>query len=286
VAVLTETARAKINLTLRVLGRRPDAYHELESLVVFAATGDRLTLDPEAPDGFTMSGPSAAAIEGINLVERVLSELRAMASGLAYGHFHLEKHLPVAAGIGGGSADAAAAIRLLQKRYPGHAAVAALAAQAERLGADIPACLVSRALVMSGRGERLRPLQTFEPLAAVIVNPRLPLATADVFRALASGPVAADLAPHGWPGGLSAHETIALICDRPNDLEPVARRLLPDISVVLDDVTRLPGCRLSRMSGSGPTCFGLFEDQDTAARAAADLTRRRPEWWVRPATLA
>lgn len=284
--LLAQLARAKINLTLRVHGRRVDGYHELESLVVFADTGDRLTLDADAPSGFSISGPTATAIDGPNLVERVLMVLRASAPDLQPGHFHLEKQLPVAAGIGGGSADAAAAIQLLEQRFAGNAAVAALAADAARLGADIPACLVSRALVMRGIGERLRPLRRFAPIPAVLVNPRVPLATAHVFRALAAPPTPPVEGPLEWPEELAVPEAIELVLNRPNDLEPVARRLQPAIEPVLGALRGLPGCRLVRMSGSGPTCFGLFEDRRDAELGAKALARDQPQWWSTATTLS
>lgn len=285
-AVLVEAARAKINLTLRVLGRRPDGYHELESLVAFADVGDRLTLDTEASDGFSLAGPTAPAVEGPNLVERVMAAVRAADPGLPLGHVHLEKHLPVAAGIGGGSADAAAALRLIQRRWPGRPAIAQIAADAAQLGADTPACLMSRALVMTGIGERLWPLAKLDPLPAVLVNPRVPLATANVFRALDARPMAVDTAPLDWPEALTASDAVRLIADRPNDLEPVARKLEPAIEGVLAELSKQPGCRLTRMSGSGPTCFGVFDSQAGAKAAADALSRAHPAWWVQATALS
>lgn len=286
-AVIAQRAPAKVNLTLRVLGQRPDGFHALESLVVFADVGDRLTLDPSLADGFSITGPMAAAIEGDNLVERVLALAREAAPELAIGHLHLEKQLPVAAGLGGGSADAAAAIRAILARHPGQLALARLVASAARLGADVPACLLSRALVMRGIGESVAPLRRFTPVHAVLVNPRLPLATAAVFEALAAGPASVDSPPLDWPdeiGGLD--DLMALIADRPNDLEAPARRLLPIIGDMLETLARLPGCRLARMSGSGPTCFGVFDTSEAAELAASQLRRDKPGWWVTPAMLA
>lgn len=285
-AVLAEAARAKINLTLRVLGRRPDGYHELDSLVAFADVSDSLTLDTDAPDGFSLSGPTATAVDGPNLVERVMEAVRDCNPGVSLGHVHLEKHLPVAAGIGGGSADAAAALRLIQRRWPGRPAIAKIAADAARLGADIPACLMSRALVMTGIGERLRPLARLEPLPAVLVNPRVPLATGSVFKALAAPPVPADAEPFTWPEVLSSGEAVRLIADRPNDLEPVARRLAPAIAGVLAALADTAGCRLARMSGSGPTCFGLFGSDTGAKAAAVALSQAHPGWWVQATALS
>jgi 4-diphosphocytidyl-2-C-methyl-D-erythritol kinase len=285
-ADIVEMAPAKINLALRVLGRRPDGYHALESLLAFADAADRLTLDPSQPDGFSMAGPTAGAIGGPNLVARVLSLVRAAAPGLPIGHIHLDKHLPVAAGIGGGSADAAAALRLILRRHPGEPRLAALASEAVGLGADVPACLKSRALVMGGIGESVRPLRRLAPLHAVLVNPGPPLSTASVFQTLAAPPVPEGARPLDWPEAIETlGDLMTLIADRPNDLEAPARRLLPVIGTVLDRLAALPGCRLARMSGSGPTCFGLFDTPKAAATAAAALARAQPDWWVRAVLL-
>ena len=285
-AVIAEMAPAKVNLTLRVRGRRTDGYHDLESLVAFADVADRLTLDPRKRDGFSMSGPSAAAVEGPNLVERVIARAHAVAPGVPFGHMHLAKHLPVAAGIGGGSADAAAALRAILRRHPDEPRLAQLAADAVGLGSDVPACLVVRALVMRGIGEIVLPFRHWTPVAAVLANPRVPLATAAVFEALAARPVPPDTRPLAWPETIEDFDTLLdLLADRPNDLEPPALALRPVISDVLEALARLPGCRLVRMSGSGPTCVGLYKDQGAAGIAAARLQQAKPGWWVTAATL-
>ncbi len=286
-SVIAERARAKVNLTLRVLGRRADRYHALESLVVFADAADRVTLDPGRDDGFAMDGPTAGAVEGDNLVARVLASAREAAPELPFGHLHLEKHLPVAAGIGGGSADAAAAIRAILRRHPGALPLVRLVASSSRLGADLPACLVSRALVMRGIGEEVTPLGSFAPVHAVLVNPRVPLATAEVFRALAAPPVTLDAQPLDWPEAVeNLDQLLRLIADRPNDLEPPARKMLPVIAEMLDALGALPGCRLARMSGSGPTCFGLYDELQTAEAAERQLRASHAGWWVTATTLA
>jgi 4-diphosphocytidyl-2-C-methyl-D-erythritol kinase len=282
-AVIAERAPAKINVTLRVLGRRPDGYHALESLVAFADASDRLTLDPSRPDGLSVAGPAAAGIVGENLLTRVLAEAQRLTPDLAFGHLHLDKHLPVAAGIGGGSADAAAAVRAILRRHPGEQRLKALATAATNFGADVPACLVARALVMYGTGEVVRPLRHFASVEAVLVNPRRPLATASVFKALEAAPVA-DGSELYWPGEIEGLDALlATIGDRPNDLERPARQLMPPISEMLSALSALPGCRLARMSGSGPTCYGLFDK--AAAAAAAELARAEPGWWVTAARL-
>ena len=283
---IVEWGRAKVNLTLRVIGRRDDGYHALESLVAFADVADRITLDPARPDGFSMDGPAAGAVAGDNLVARVLSLAREAAPELSFGHLHLEKQLPVAAGIGGGSADAAAAIRAVLRRHPGTLSLTRLVASASRLGADIPACLLSQALVMRGIGEVVTPLHGFAPVHAVLVNPGVPLATAQVFEALAAGPAPADAEPLDWPEEIASLDALVRIAaNRPNDLEPPARAALPVIGEVLDALRKLPGCRLARMSGSGPTCFGLFDGPDAAEVAESELSAAHPDWWVAATTL-
>lgn len=284
--VIAEWARAKVNLTLRVLGRRADGYHALESLVVFADAADRLTLVADQADGFSMDGPTAGAVEGDNLVARVLSLAREAAPELAFGHLHLEKDLPVAAGIGGGSADAAAAIRAILRRHPGVLPLVRLVASASRLGADVPACLLSRALVMRGIGEEVMPLRHLAPVHAVLVNSGVPLSTAAVFQALAATPVPAEAQPLDWPEEIDGLEDlIQIIAGRPNDLELPARKLLPAIGDMLDALAALPGCRLARMSGSGATCFGLFDGPQAAQAAERQLRGSHPAWWVATTTL-
>jgi 4-diphosphocytidyl-2-C-methyl-D-erythritol kinase len=260
-----------------VTGRRADGYHLLDSLVVFLDLADELTLVPAAALDVRTRGPMAEDLPAgeANIVLRAARALARATGAIQGAAITLDKRLPVAAGIGGGSADAAAALRGLCRLWGVRPAPEALAELALGLGADVPACLDGRPLRMRGVGERLDPLAGLPPLDLVLVNPRRPLATADVFRALRLPPgrveepsAALDLAPLDrlWPSR--------------NDLEAPAQALLPEIGRVLAGLRETPGCRLARMSGSGPTCFGLFADLRAAQAAALELARRHPGWWV------
>lgn len=288
---LTTRARAKVNLDLRVLGRRADGYHELESLVAFAGVGDTLSLEPGAPLSLTIAGPRAEGldVDDGNLVLRAARALAATRPGLRTGRFHLVKRLPVASGIGGGSADAAAALRLLA-RLNGIAPADPLLRQvAAGVGADVPVCLDSRARVMAGIGEKLGPVLRLPPLFAVLVNPGIGVETVAVFRALdlkAGEAVSEARAAASFAVPASAAELRIQLASTANDLAPSAQRVAPAITEVLERIAALPGCRLARMSGSGATCFALFDDCTASAAAAKALQRERPDWWVKPALLS
>jgi 4-diphosphocytidyl-2-C-methyl-D-erythritol kinase len=288
-ASLTTRARAKVNLDLLVLGRRADGYHELDSVVAFAGIGDELSLDPEGPLGLTISGPRRAGLhaDADNLVLRAAGAFLAACPGSRAGAFHLVKRLPVASGIGGGSADAAAALRLLARLNDVSPVAPTLGEIAAGIGADVPVCLESRARVMSGVGEGLGPVLRPPPLPALLVNPGVPVETVAVFKALGlslgerHGPGReADAAPPRtqpeWLRTLSASR---------NDLEPPALRVAPIVAQVLGRLRGLPGCHLARMSGSGATCFALFDTWASAREAARGLTREQPDWWVRSTVL-
>lgn len=302
-ARIEESAPAKINLTLEILGRRSDGYHELKSLVAFAVdAADRVTLQPDRAFALTADGPEAIAIGGPNLIETVAAAVEADRPGLRFGHFHLEKNLPVASGIGGGSADAAAAIRALaraNKIADPHAAFAKLAAA---IGADIPVCIgqpssgrasatdVTAALMM-GIGQRVwRPahgtLLPADGLAAILVNPRVAVATGAVFKAL-SAPAIDRTHDDGLylESFRSIPETLTYIAASRNDLEAPAIALAPVIADVLAQLRALPNCRLARMSGSGATCFALFDDIAQAKAAAVTIRNQQPNWWVTPTRL-
>ena len=270
-------ARAKVNLYLHVTGRRADGYHELDSLLVRATLADRLWLSPAGEDRLELSGPFASALpEGAGdgeLTMRALEAARAAAGVDARFHARLEKNIPVAAGLGGGSADAAAMLE----------AFCAMAAPgldparlAPSLGADVPACLWRRPAQASGAGERLRPAAPLPPCALVLVNPRTPLATAAVFARRRGGfgaprPLAAPLR--------DAAALAAALAERSNDLEEAAIALAPETARVLAALRAEKGVLLARMSGSGATCFGLVETPAQARRIAARLGRRHPDWW-------
>ncbi|KAB2851589.1 MAG: 4-(cytidine 5'-diphospho)-2-C-methyl-D-erythritol kinase [Hyphomicrobiaceae bacterium] len=281
-----ELARAKVNLTLRVLGRRPDGYHELESIVVFADVGDRVAMAPARVPMVEASGPFARAIAGTNLLERAISAVTARWPQARIGSLSLEKNLPVAAGLGGGSADAAAALRAIRRANRELGSDSDWRALALTLGSDVPACLESRAALMRGRGDRLEVLAGFPSLDAVIVNPMLPLPTADVFAALMAPPYSAT-SQSAVAARVPVERSRLLdhLALAGNDLEPPAVRLCPAIEAVLGRLRQDGRARLARMSGSGPTCFALYASAGDAKGAAADLKRLEPQWWVRAVTL-
>jgi 4-diphosphocytidyl-2-C-methyl-D-erythritol kinase len=275
-ASLTEPAPAKVNLFLHIVGRRVDGYHLLDSLAVFTEAGDVLQAAEADALSLRLEGPFAGglAAELDNLVLRAARALAAETGIAARGRLVLQKNLPVASGIGGGSADAAAALRLLCRLWRTTPDADALARIAAGLGADVPVCLASRAARMGGIGEHLDPAPSLPDCGIVLVNPGAPLATADVFRTRQDGWSPAALLPGTWS------DTAAMAADLGalrNDLEPAAINLQPVIGDVLGALSGVAGCLLARMSGSGATCFGLFADAGAAARAAEDL--RRPGWW-------
>jgi len=280
--VPVEHAPAKVNLALHVLGRRADGYHELHSLCVFTELGDTLRAEPAGADRLTVGGPFGADLPTgrSNLIVRALEKFRtrfpgALPEGVA---IHLDKHLPVAAGLGGGSADAAAALRLLLGLSRAEIAPAALFDLAATLGADVPMCLASRACEISGIGEIVRPLALFPPIHLVLANPGEALGTADVFRTLETR----DNPPMPPIGdGFDRAAALSLwLADTRNDLEAPARALVPAIGTLIAQLAASPGCALARMSGSGATVFGLFGSAAAAHQAAQDLRRAVPGAWV------
>jgi 4-diphosphocytidyl-2-C-methyl-D-erythritol kinase len=284
---LVERAPAKVNLTLRVLGRRADGYHDIESLVVFANLGDRLTLTPGNDLTLRVVGASAAqsGADADNLVLKATRALAARVPALRAGAFCLEKNLPVAAGLGGGSADAAAALRLLARVNRLAPDDARISEAARATGADVPVCLDPRARVMRGIGDILSAPLPLPRLPAVLVNPGVAVPTKLVFagwrpsanpvRALAG---AADLA--GSEDKISEQQLLEWLGRDGNDLEAPAIALAPAIADVLAALRGVAGCRLARMSGSGATCFALFSSAADATVAAKDLRARLPGWWI------
>jgi 4-diphosphocytidyl-2-C-methyl-D-erythritol kinase len=290
--VITERAPAKINLTLEVLGRRLDGYHELLSLVAFAGLGDVLSLDTDQAIGLAASGPFAAEISGPNIVETALRLLGEQAPQLKLGAVHLEKRLPVAAGIGGGSADAAALLRAVAKANSEHRERFDWTALAVRLGADVAVCLRSRAAWMSGAGEVVEPLAVPLPaLNVVLVNPRARVPadkTAQVFRAFAASAISAGRRPAtlGKRQVGSRVELMALLAAGSNHLEAPAIAVVPELVDVLEALSALPGIELVRLSGAGPTCYGIFPSAHTAEAAAAALKSVHSAWWIEATVLA
>jgi 4-diphosphocytidyl-2-C-methyl-D-erythritol kinase len=279
-----EKAPAKVNLTLRVLGRRADGYHELESLVAFAGVGDALTFVPGDALTLIVSGPTAPAAgdSADNLVLKAARALAERTAGLTLGRFALSKRLPVAAGLGGGSADAAAALRLLAQANGIALDDPRLMQAALATGADVPVCLDPRPRLMCGVGDVLSAPLDLPRLFAVLINPGVAVSTREVFAAL-NLPPAAPPAPAGAPPAPSA--LLAEIASGRNDLEQPAIELEPVIADVLSVISKLPGCRLARMSGSGATCFGLFETNAAATAAARTVRVGYPQWWVRATVL-
>lgn len=291
---LVEEGRAKVNLSLRVVGRRADGYHDLESVVAFADCADRLTLEPGGELRLATTGPLAAACgeTSDNLVFKAAKLLADAVPNLKIGAFALDKVLPVAAGIGGGSADAAAALRLLARLNNLSLDDPRLQEVALATGADVPVCLFSRACDMTGVGEQLLPL-ALPSMPCVLVNPRVPVATKDVFRELGlrNGELlvgATDvLEAPAWPEqGGSIADWVDVLETVANDLEAPALRIEPVIGDVLEVLRSSAGVKLARMSGSGATCFAIYGVPAEAHAAAENIRRDHPGWWVHAGTLS
>ena len=286
---LVTRAPAKVNLTLHIRGRRADGYHDLESLVCFAGVADMLRLEPGDALSLSIEGPTAmAAGDGDdNLVLRAARNLNERVAGLRLGAFHLTKRLPVAAGIGGGSSDAAAALRLLARLNALPLDDPRLMEAARVTGADVPVCVNAQARMMAGIGDELGPLLILPPLFAVLVNPGVAVETRLVFSKIGLAPgEAGDTARHPDISKASDITSLLTLLRRGrNDMEDAASVIAPSIAQVLGVLAVTPGCRLARMSGSGATCFGLFETCRTAARAAKVLRRDHPDWWAKATVL-
>ena len=292
--VLSDQARAKVNLTLRVNGRRADGFHDLESVVAFADCADRLTLSPGSNLDLKMSGPLAQACgeTSDNLVLKAARLLAERVPDMKAGSFSLDKALPVAAGIGGGSADAAAALRLLSQLNGLALDDPRIIEVAQLTGADVPVCVNSLGCVMTGVGETLQPL-SLPTMPCVMVNPGVPVATKDVFKALGLrngellvGATDVLLQDH-WPDAkASLEDWVEALAASSNDLEAPAMRVQPVIGEVIAALNATNGAWLARMSGSGATCFAIYENTAEAGRAAEKLRRDHPGWWVHAGTLS
>lgn len=284
---LVARAPAKVNLTLRVLRRRADGFHDLASVVVFAGVADRLSLVPGPSLSLSVSGSRAqeAGPEGDNLVLKAARGLIERLPWLRAGAFYLQKRLPVAAGLGGGSSDAAAALRLLAQLNTLPPDTPELLDAARATGSDVPVCLDPRARIMEGVGDRLSPPLHLPRLFAVLVNCGVAVPTAPVFRTLGLAP-GADLPgpehPAMLPAGAGALQAIAAL---PNDLERPAVALAPEIAHCCDLLRAMPEAGMVRMSGSGATVFALTADCHAAARLARRVAQAEPGWWVRPTVL-
>jgi 4-diphosphocytidyl-2-C-methyl-D-erythritol kinase len=272
-------APAKVNLYLHIVGRRADGYHLLDSLIAFADIGDHLTAEPAAAFSLEVSGSEAASLPSTgddNLVLRAARLLAAHTGIAKAATLRLEKNLPVTAGIGGGSSDAAAALRALRRLWRLPVEDATLRAVAAGLGADIPACVGGRPVWVAGIGEEIEPAQMLPEAGILLANPRRPLPTASVFAAR-----------RGLFGGAGRFEPMPpdatglarILSHRRNDLTDAAIGLVPEIATVLARLDALPGALLARMSGSGATCFALFRDRGAAERARGVLAAAEPLWW-------
>lgn len=274
----TELAPAKINLALHVLGRRPDGYHELDSIVAFADVADRLTFERADDWSLDIAGPFAAELGNTpdNLVLKAARGFARTFADEARYRITLEKHLPVASGIGGGSADAAATLRALRRLSGGNIDSGKLSALAASLGADVPVCLTGKSCRMRGIGERIDLLTDLAPMPAVLVNPRREVATAQVFAKLALKPgdkAFAELEEGADPASCR------------NDLSPPALTVAPVIGEVIAALQSKTDLRFARMSGSGATCFGIFASIAAAEAAARDIAALHRDWWVMPTVI-
>ncbi len=286
-------APAKINLTLRISGRRSDGYHELESLVVFAPFGDRLTFSPNGPLDLDVSGPMADGAGPVadNLVLRAARALVDRIDGLRLGRFALHKELPSGAGLGGGSADAAAALRLIARANGISLDDPRVHDAARATGADVPVCLDPRPRVMRGIGEILSAPAMLPQLGIVIIHPGFALPTGPVFKALGLAPGQPYTGRGSRSGGVppplppERESLLAWLACEHNDLEAPAIATAPAVAGVLAVIAGLACCRLARMSGSGSACFGLFNDGEVAATAAKHVASTQPSWWVRAGVL-
>jgi 4-diphosphocytidyl-2-C-methyl-D-erythritol kinase len=283
---VTAFAPAKVNLYLHITGRRADGYHLLDSLIVFPDIGDNITAEVAPGLSLAIVGPEATSLagrHGNNLVLRAARMLGGHTATTAGAALRLQKNLPVAAGIGGGSSDAAAAIRALTALWGLSLGEPALCDLAVRLGADVPACIHARPVWVGGIGERIEPAAGLPPAGILLANPRIELPTAAVF--------AARSGPFGDPGRFAPMPKDAVglaqaLISRRNDLTGAAIGLVPEIGAVLARLERLPGALIARMSGSGPACFALFRDRVTAERACGVLSASEPGWWCAAGALA
>ena len=276
---LTAFAPAKVNLYLHVIGRRTDGFHLLDSLIAFADIGDRITAEPAAGMSLEISGPEAAGLADLGQDNLVLRAARLLANhtGLTCGAaLHLEKNLPVAAGVGGGSSDAAAVLRVLAELWQLSIGEEALRGLGARLGADIPVCLYGRAAWVGGVGERIEAAWDLPDAGILLANPRKELPTAAVFAAR-RGPFSEAERFTPMPG--DAIGLVRALLPRRNDLTSPAIGFVPAICMVLARLARLPGALIARMSGAGATCFALFPDRCEAEEARRALASAEPDWW-------
>jgi 4-diphosphocytidyl-2-C-methyl-D-erythritol kinase len=282
---IVRTARAKINLALHVVGQRADGYHLLDTLVTFAPFGDEIAAEADDRLSLEVHGPFGETLKADpdgNLVLRAASlladEAMRRGAGPVGARIRLDKHLPIASGVGGGSADAAATLLALNDLWNLDIAQSRLAEIGLMLGADVPMCLAGVPARVTGIGEHVAPGPGMPEHGLVLVNPRVPIATPAVFRSLKKRDHAPmpDL-PDAWD---DVDHLVDWLKTTRNDLQPPAETIAPAVGEVMAVMTALPGCRLARMSGSGATCFGIFDDRAAAIEAQTTLRRERANWWI------
>ena len=280
-AILTYQAHAKINLYLHIIGKRGDGYHLLDSCIAFTKLCDTLIVEPSNTLSLNVSGAFSSSLfeiaEDDNLILRA-ARLLADTTGIRAGaSLSLVKRLPVAAGLGGGSADAAATLNSLIKFWKVDVRKINLPELALSLGADVPACLTTRPPFVGGIGEQIFPAPNLPRAGLLLINPREPLATGDVFAGY-SASYSNEARFTANPSNVS--ELSALLVRRRNDLTDIVLRLCPVVGEILEVLATTPGCHLARMTGSGATCFGLFDNLNAAAKAAKVL--ECDKWWIMP----
>jgi 4-diphosphocytidyl-2-C-methyl-D-erythritol kinase len=275
-------APAKINLALHVCGRRADGYHLLDSLVVFTGIGDRVVVRKNDELKLVIEGPFRKALtnEPDNLVLRAARLLKGFAKFNGGAHIRLEKKLPVASGIGGGSADAAATLRACAKLWGIDSTQIPSAELASKLGADTPVCVFRKPAFMSGIGENVSSAPALPPCWLVLVNPGQPLATKDVFAAMEE--FSPPLQRKAFNNLSDVASLVRALKKHKNDLTNAAAGLAPSITSAISGLESSPRCLLARLSGSGPTCYGVFADEQAAHDAAAHISSKKPAWWVVP----
>jgi 4-diphosphocytidyl-2-C-methyl-D-erythritol kinase len=278
-------APAKLNLFLHVGDKRADGYHPLQSLAVFPALGDVVTAEEADTLSLSVTGPFAAALsgEGDNLVLKAARALAAKIGRAPAARLSLVKNLPVASGIGGGSADAAATLRALSELWQLDLNDVDLPQIAAGLGSDVPVCLASMPCWMEGRGEILSPIAAMPHLPILLVNPGVAVPTPPVFAGLRTRSGVARKLPPGRFQDMA--DLLRLLDDTKNDLEGPARALQPVIGDVLTALAALPGALFARMSGSGATCYALFPDDDSCRNAAGLLAKAHSDWWIAPSAV-
>jgi 4-diphosphocytidyl-2-C-methyl-D-erythritol kinase len=282
--VITAFARSKVNLFLHVTGKRNDGYHLLESLVVFPEWGDRITVKKGKSITLEVTGPFSQLIGSTeeNLAFKAAHLLKREGGSNEGARIVLEKNLPVAAGIGGGSADAAAVLKSLNVLWNIGFSNNRLGQIGLALGADVPVCLYGKPAMMSGIGEQISGLREFPKFNILLVNPGISASTGDVFSQLT---ISEKITSSDDFSGRTARELFIGLAAMRNDLEAPALEVAPVIDAVLSSIKEQKGCHLARMSGSGATCFGLFEEEEAAEMAARDILERHPDWWVQAAAV-